>query len=83
MMDQLAFKPLAPKPGTVRESVLIVLQQASPLGVCRMEWARDHDIYEISNRIGELQSMGWLIGNRICERHYHRTRITEYHLIRD
>lgn len=81
-MDQLAFKPLAPKPGTVRESVLTVLQQASPLGVCRMEWARDHDIYEISNRVGELQQMGWLIGNRLCERHYHRARITEYFIER-
>jgi len=48
-----------------------------------MEWARDFDVYEVANRIGELQALGWPITNRPCRRHAHRGQVVEYFLLRE
>lgn len=75
---QLTFAPLEPKDGTVRKGVLNMLRHY-PYGLCRQDFA-EHEIYEVSARVGELQKDGWVITTKICERHMHRTRIIEYRL---
>lgn len=81
MMDQLSFKALEPKDGTVRKSVLTMLRYY-PAGLCRQDFADNH-IYEVSARVGELQKMGWVITTSPCLRHHHQSRIVQYQLIRD
>lgn len=80
MMDQLAFKPLAPKEGTTKAAVLNMLQHYQH-GLCRQDFADNH-VYEVSARVGELRALGWVITTRICVRHPHRSRILEYQLDR-
>lgn len=79
MMQQLTFDPIQPKPGSVKASVLH-LMLAMPDGICRRDAANLIDVYELSNRIGELQADGWVIHKGRCERHHHRQRFTLYSL---
>ena len=76
---QLTLDPLWPKKGTVKAGVLN-LMMAMPEGICRRDAANLIDVYELSNRIGELQADGWIIHKARCERHNHRQRFTLYHL---
>lgn len=78
MSDQLTFDPIQPKPGSVKSAVLHYLQ-AYPDGRCRRDFALI-DIYELSNRIGELEADGWVIQKGKCERHNHRHPFTLYKL---
>lgn len=78
MTGQLIFEPTRPKAGTVKAAVLNLLR-AYPDGLCRRDFA-NHDIYEVANRIGELQRDGWIIVNRPCKRHAHKHRLVEYYL---
>lgn len=75
---QLTFDPIQPKPGTVKAAVLNLLL-AYPDGLCRRDFAQ-HDIYELSNRIGELEADGWVVHKGKCERHRHRHQFTLYKL---
>ena len=50
-----------------------------PDGRCRRDFAHV-DVYEVSNRIGELRDAGFIIGVRPCRRHNHRTGVVEYRL---
>jgi hypothetical protein len=77
-MYQLTFEPRKPKPSTVKAAVLHYLQ-AHPEGRCRRDFA-SIDIYELANRIGELEADGWIIGKGKCERHNHRHPFTLYQL---
>lgn len=81
MMDQLSFKALRPKEGTVRYSVLHMLE-VHPYGLCREDFVKDH-IYEVSARVGELQKMGWVITTAPCLRHHHQSRIVQYQLAQE
>lgn len=78
-MQQLTLDPLMPKPGSVKSAVLN-LMMAMPDGICRRDAASLIDVYELSNRIGELQADGWMIYKVRCDRHHHRQRFTLYHL---
>lgn len=82
-MNQMTLEPLWPKEGTVRYLVLSALGDAYPGGVCRREFAHRFDVYEVSNRIGELKAMGWRIGTKPCKRHDHKAQIVDYYLERD
>lgn len=75
---QLSLEPLMPKPGSVKAAVLHLLQ-SRPEGMCRRDFANE-DIYELSNRIGELQADGWVILKGRCQRHNHRQKFTLYSL---
>lgn len=67
-----------PPEGGVRHHVLMGLHNRS--GICRMEWAKDFNVYEVSSRIAELRNLGWPISSRPCKRHDHRRPIIEYYL---
>lgn len=71
--------PVVPKVGTVQRAVLNLLSYHEAF--CRREFAQ-HDIYEVSARIGELRRLGWHIGSRPCKRHEHQSRngLIEYFL---
>lgn len=75
---QLTFDPIKPKSGTVKAAVLNLLRY-HPDGLCRRDFA-NQDIYELSNRIGELEDDGWVIEKGKCERHNHRHPFTLYSL---
>lgn len=75
-MQQLTLDPIQPKPGSVKAAVLNLLM-AYPDGLCRRDFANE-DIFELSNRIGELQADGWIIHKSRCEKHHHRQRFTLY-----
>jgi hypothetical protein len=77
--DGKRWEPIMPKEGTVKSAVLH-LMMAHPGGICRRDAANMIDVYELSNRIGELQADGWTIWKGRCERHGHRQRFTLYSL---
>lgn len=77
-MRQLSFDPLPPKEGTVKAAVLHLLQ-THPDGMCRRDFAAE-DIFELSNRIGELEVDGWLILKGRCDKHQHRHPFTLYQI---
>ena len=47
--------------------------------MCRRTFAQ-HDIYEVSARIGELEDAGYLVGKGRCLLHHHKRRFTSYML---
>lgn len=78
--SQLSFDPIKPKAGTLKAAVLELLYTLP--GICRRSAVDELDCYELASRIGELRALGYAIGTRPCERHYHRQRFTEYFLER-
>lgn len=76
MGEQLTFEPIRPTKGTVKALVWHELM-AHPEGLCRRDFAQ-MDVYELSNRIGELEKDGWIIWKGKCERHHHRHPFTLY-----
>lgn len=76
---QLTLNPVWPKEGTVKASVLNLLL-SHPEGICRRN-AAEIDVYELSNRIGELAADGWAIARLPrCRNHFHNQRFTLYKL---
>lgn len=71
--------PIEPKAGTVKAQLLAMLRSRE--GICRRD-AASADVYELSNRIGELAKDGWPIQRTTCERHQHRQLFTLYSLPR-
>ena len=51
----------------------------NPDGMCRRTFA-NHDVWEVSARVGELERAGFTVSRRPCNRHNHRTRVVEYRL---
>lgn len=50
-------------------------------GACRRDFAADLDVYEISNRIGEIEArLGITIERERCRIHKHRTAFVRYRL---
>lgn len=50
-------------------------------GACRRDFAADLDVYEVSNRIGEIEArLGITIERERCRIHKHRTAFTRYRL---
>lgn len=76
---QLSLDPVMPKPGSVKAAVLN-LMLGMPDGICRRDAAVEIEVYELSNRIGELEADGWVILKSKCERHNHRQKFTLYSL---
>ena len=76
---QLGFGPLYPKPGSVKAEVLRLLQTHRE-GICRKDAALWAEVYELSSRIGELESDGWVISRGRCNKHAHRQKFTLYFL---
>lgn len=72
-------EPIRPKPDSVKAAVLNLLS-AFPDGLCRRDFVVYAEIYELSNRIGELEDDGWVIEKGKCERHNHRHPFTLYKL---
>jgi hypothetical protein len=79
-MQQMTFDPIAPKEGTLKAAVLELLYTYP--GICRRSAVDELDCYELASRIGELRALGYVIGTRRCERHYHRQHFKEYYLER-
>lgn len=76
---QLTLNPVWPKEGTVKASVLELLL-THPEGICRRN-AAQIDVYELSNRIGELAADGWaIVREPRCRNHFHNQRFTLYRL---
>lgn len=80
MAYQLTFEPSAPKEGTLKAAVLELLYTLP--GICRRSAVDELDCYELASRIGELRALGYAIGTRPCERHFHRQSFKEYFLER-
>ena len=68
---------------TPTQRAVYALLEGYPIsGVCRRDFA-DHDIFEVSNRITEIeQRLGIVISREPCRQqtHRHRRRILAYHL---
>lgn len=77
----LVSEPRWPKEGTVPHRIVGILTARQ--AVCRRDFAVEFEIYEVSNRIGELKDLGWPIENRPCKRHDHRAHIVEYFIERE
>lgn len=77
-MQQMTFEALEPRKGSAKSAVLSLLR-SYPDGICR-RIAAQHDVYELSARIGELEKLGWTITKRRCNLHYHQRRFVRYSL---
>ncbi len=66
---------------SLKPSALVVLHllRGYPDGMCRRTFAQ-HDIYEVSARIGELADAGYLVGKGRCTVHHHKRRFVSYML---
>ena len=66
---------------SLKPSALVVLHllRGYPEGMCRRTFA-NHDIYEVSARVGELEDAGYVIGKQRCTAHHHKRRFVAYRL---
>lgn len=72
--------PTRPERGTVKAAVLNLLL-SHPEGICRRDAALEIEVYELSNRIGELAADGWaIVREPRCRNHFHHQRFTLYRL---
>lgn len=65
---------------TAGQAAVYSLLDGRPDGLCRRDFAQ-HDIFEVANRIAEIETrLGIQIGRERCTVHHHRRRIVRYSL---
>lgn len=62
-------------------AVYLILAGRPYDGACRRDFALEYEIYEVSNRIGEVERrLGITIERARCRKHAHRRPVTLYRL---